>query len=303
VMNYWFVIDRLHVTDNGGSMTVHTFGAVFGLVFSLIVTSVYESERERKRYKREAQKKSKGEKIEDVPQFDKYSENQQSYQTTSLALGGIIFVCAFIPSFNAFFSFAQLQASTVINTIIAVLSSIVTAAAGSYFINGQKFSPVGIQIAAVSGGVALSSAHSMYLPAWASSFIGVVMAVIILTLLRLSQVPELREIVKIDHTHSFFRHGVPGILAAISSMIVISAYTGQTVYGVVVLDSYPDNGSQQPLFQLYGLLISIGIATIGGVVAAVFLNMINGQVKPPRRPFIETQYWLQLGTDYSGAAL
>jgi len=218
-------------------------------------------------------------------------------------MGGIIFVCAFIPSFNAFFSVAELQASTVINTIIAVVSSIVTAAAGSYFINGQRFSPVDIQTASLTGGIALSSAHSMFLPAWASSFIGVVIAVIILTLVHLSKYPGLSERVKIDHTHSFFRHGIPGILAAFCSMIVISAYTGQTVYGVVVNDIFTDNRSDQPLFQLYGLLISVGIAAIGGLVAAVFLNTINRQVKPPRRPFVETHYWLQLGTDYSGAAL
>ena len=218
-------------------------------------------------------------------------------------MGGIIFVCAFIPSWNAFFSAAQLQASTVINTIIAVVSSIVTTAAASYFLNGQRFSPVDFQTAALTGGIILGSAHSMFLPAWSSSFIGVVIAVITLTLVRMFRLPQLRDFAKHDHTLSFIRHGIPGILAAFCSMIVISAYTGTVVYGVTVNDLFTDNGSDQPLYQLYGLLISVGIAIIGGLVAALFLNTINHQVKPPRRLFIETQYWLQLGTDYSGAAL
>eukprot|EP01099_Mayorella_cantabrigiensis_P003790 TRINITY_DN284_c0_g3_i1.p1 TRINITY_DN284_c0_g3~~TRINITY_DN284_c0_g3_i1.p1 ORF type:complete len:239 (+),score=39.56 TRINITY_DN284_c0_g3_i1:33-749(+) len=234
---------------------------------------------------------------------DRYGENDQSYGSASLAVGGIIFVCVFFPSWNAFFSVASLQASTVINTIIAVVSSIATTAAGSYFLNGRRFSAADFQIAAATGGVALASAHSMFLPAWASSFIGVVIAVLTLTFTRLLQFSQMRGFSKIDHTFSFLRHGIPGILAAFCSMIVISAYTGQVVYGVNVNDLFPDNGTDQPLFQLYGLLISIGIATIGGLVAALFLNTINGQVKPPRRLFIETPYWLELGTDYSGAAL
>jgi len=303
VINWWFVIERLKVVDNGGSMTVHTFGAVFGLVFSSLLTSAYNAERQRKQHRRAVEKKKKGEKLEDVPQYDEYSENEQSYQTASLALGGIIFVCAFFPSWNAFFSIASLQASTVINTIIAIVSSIVTTAAASYFLNGQRFSVVDLQTAAISGGVVLASAHSMFIPAWSASFMGLVTSVIILTLLRLSEHPALHSFVKTDHSHSFLRHGVPGILAAVSSMIVISAYTGQTVYGVSVNDVFSDHGTDQPLFQLYGLLISIGIAAIGAFVAALFLNTLNQQVKPPRRPFIETQYWLQLGTDYSGAAL
>jgi len=301
VLNYWFLIDRLHVVDNGGSMTVHTFGAVFGLVFSIITSPLYESERERKRQKRAVEKKSKGEKIEDVPQFDHYSENQQSYQTAGIAMGGIMFVCAFMPSFNAFFSIAELQASTVINTIIAILSSVVTAAAASYFLNAQKFSAVDIQIAALTGGVVLSSAHSMFLPPWSSSFMGVIIALLTLMLGRLLK-QSLHDVMKKDHTSSFFSHGIPGILAAISSMIVLSAYSGQTVYGVVVNDVF-DHGSNQALFQLYGLLISLGIAVIGAFAAALILNTINRQVKPPRTPFVETQYWLQLGTDYDGAAL
>jgi len=188
----------------------------------------------------------------------------------------------------------------VINTIIATVASIVTTAAISYFLNRQRFSAEDFQIAAVSGGIAVGSAHGMFLPAWASAFIGVVMTVIVLFLMRMAEHSDFH---KVDHTQSFFLHGVPGILAAISSMIVISAYTGQTVYGVVVDDLFTHNGTNQPLHQLYGLLISIGTAVVGGVVAALILSTLTRQVKPPRRLFIETQYWLQLGTDYSGAAL
>jgi len=271
--------------------------------FSLILSYLYDLELLRKRQKREAEKKTKGEKIDDVPVIEKYSENQLSYQTGSLALGGIAFVCAFIPSFNAFFSLPELQASAVINTIIGVTASIVTSAAWTYFQDDHKFSIPHILTAAITGGVALGCAHNMFLAAWASSFIGVAISIIVLSLDRLFRQPGLKNIMKVDHTSSFVRHGVPGILGAISSMIVISAYSGNTVYGVVVDDAFVDNGSNQALYHLYGLLISLGIPVVGAVIAALTLNLLKRQVKPPRRPFIETKYWLQLGTDYSGAAL
>lgn len=153
------------------------------------------------------------------------------------------------------------------------------------------------------GGVALGSAHNMFLAAWAASFIGVAIAIIVLALDRLFQQPGLRKIMRVDHTSSFVRHGVPGILGAISSMIVISAYSGFTVYGVNVDAAFKDNGSNQALYHLYGLLISLGTPIVGGLIAALTLNVLKRQVKPPRRPFVENKYWLQLGTDYPGSGL
>jgi len=202
-----------------------------------------------------------------------------------------------------FFSLPELQASAVINTIIGVTASIVVAAAWSYHYGGHKISLPYLLTGAITGGVALGSAHNMFLPAWAASLIGVIIAIVALAVDRLFKHRDHEYIMKADHTSSFARHGIPGILGAISSMIVISAYSGRTVYGVVVDDAFTHNGSNQALYQLYGLLISLGTPIVGAVIAALSLNFLKRQVKPPRRPFIETKYWLQLGTDYPGSAL
>lgn len=304
IMNYWVIIDRYKVVDNGGSMTVHTFGALFGITFSILVSKFYDAELERNRKKKEDEKKSKGEKIEDYVPIDKTSENQASYQSDALGLGGLIVVCAFIPSFNAFFAYPLLQASAVINTIIGVTGSIVMAFAASYLLNAQRFSMIQIQTAAMAGGIMLGSAHNMFVPAYAASIIGCAAGLVVLVMHWLFTQPVFVATLGLrDHRHSLARHGVPGILGAVCSMIVLASYEGEKVYGIESDDVFHDHQSDQAVWQLWGLLTTIAISVGSAVIAGVLIKLLVSQIKPPKRPFVEHKYWIPLGTDYEGASL
>jgi len=304
IMNYWIVIDRYKVIDNGGSMTVHTFGALYGVTFSILVSKIYNSELEKNRRKKEDEKKSKGEKIEEEVPIDKTSENQPSYQSDALGLGGAIIVCAFIPSFNAFFAYPELQASAVINTIIGVVGSVVIVFSVSYLMNRQRFSMVQIQTAVLAGGVMMSSAHNMFVPAYAASIIGCGAGLVVIATHWVLTKPFFVESLGLrDHRHALARHGIPGILGAICSMIVLAAYRNHTIYGVDIDDVFPKHKSGQPQYQLWGLLTTIAISLGSAVIAAIHIKLLVTQIKPPKRPFVEHKYWIPLGTDYDGASL
>ena len=306
IMNYWIIIDRYSVVDNGGSMTVHTFGALFGVTFSILVSKFYDSELERIHKKKEDEKKAKGEKVEEQAPIDKTSENQASYQSDALGLGGTIIVCAFIPSFNAFFAYPSLQASAVINTIIGVVGSVLIAFSVSYIFNGQRFSMIQLQTAALAGGVMLASAHNMFIPPYAASIIGCSAGLFVLIFHWLFTQPVFVATLGLrDHRHSLARHGVPGILGAVCSMIVLAApaIKGDKIYGVEYNVVFHDHQSDQSTWQLWGLLTTIAISVGSAIIAGVIIKLLVSQIKPPKRPFVEHKYWIPLGTDYDGASL
>jgi len=304
IMNYWLIINRYHVFDNGGSITVHTFGALFGVTFSILVSKFYDTELEKIRKQKEEQKKAKGEKVEEAPPIDKTSENQPSYQSDALGLGGLIIVCAFIPSFNAFFAYSELQASAVINTIIGVVGSVGVVFSLTYFLNSHRFSLVQIQTAALAGGITLASAHNMLVPAVAASIIGCVAGLIVLVMHWVFLLPIFVSRLGLrDHRHSLARHGVPGIIGACVGMIVLAAYKGDKVYGVDYDKVFPHHHTDQATWQLWGLLTTIAISIGSAIIAALFIRLLVSQIKPPKRPFVEHKYWIPLGTDYDGASL
>jgi len=193
----------------------------------------------------------------------------------------------------------------VINTIIGVVGSVVMAFAVSYMLNAQRFSMIQLQTASLAGGIMLGSAHNMFIPGIAASIIGCAGGIIVIIMHWLFTQPVFVASLGLrDHRHSLARHGVPGILGAICSMIVLAAREHDTVYGVKYDDVFPDHAFEdQAAWQLWGLLTTFAISIGSAIIAAVFIKLLVSQIKPPKRPFVEHKYWIPIGTDYDGAAL
>jgi len=237
---------------------------------------------------------------------DLWSENQASYQSDSLALGGAIIVCCFLPSFNVFFAREEFQSVTIINTFIGIFASVMISFSISYLMNGQRFSLVQLQTACLAGGISMASSHSMFVPPWAAAIIGGVTSIIVLLMHTLLLQPLFRNTLRLrDHRHALARHGIPGLLGAICSMIVIKAYNDKMVYGYKLDNSFwgIDHGEDQSLRQFYGWLITLGISVVSAILSGIVIQLFVEQVKPPKRPFIEFKYWVPLGTDYEGSSL
>ena len=121
--------------DMGGSMYVHTFGAYFGLAVSYVVTD----------YKQ----------LED----DKRKEGSNKTSDT-FAMIGTIFLWLFWPSFNGALAVGNSQHRVVINTILSLTSSCMSAFAMSKSFR-KKFNMIDIQNATLAGGVAIGSSADL----------------------------------------------------------------------------------------------------------------------------------------------
>lgn len=80
-------------------------------------------------------------------------------------------------------------------------------------------------------------------------------------------------------------HGIPGILAAVVSFIVVGS-TAYEQYGSEYLIVFPAasggiygmnrSPSYQVLYQFVALIVTLGIAIVGGAITGAFLRMIAG---------------------------
>ena len=134
--------------DMGGSMYVHTFGAYFGLAVSYVITDWQKLYNERE--------KEKSTKVSDT-----------------FAMIGTIFLWLFWPSFNGALAIGNSQHRVIINTILSLTSSCMSAFAMSKFFR-KKFNMVDIQNATLAGGVAVGSSADLVIGPSFSLLIGMI---------------------------------------------------------------------------------------------------------------------------------
>merc|ERR1712072_1113853 len=126
-----------HVSDMGGSMVVHVFGAYFGLAASWVLTT---------------------------PAATKRSENSSDYRSDLFAMIGTLFLWVFWPSFTGSPASSYSQERVVVNTLLALVGSALTGFCFSAWLRGEnKFDMVDIQNATLAGGVAIGTSCDMYI--------------------------------------------------------------------------------------------------------------------------------------------
>lgn len=102
---------HMGISDIGGSMVIHCFGAFFGLACSMVVTT----------------EKAKGP-----------SDNSAVYHSDLFSMIGTLFLWMFWPSFNAAFADGALHNKAVVNTLLSLAASCVTAFIMSYWLRGER---------------------------------------------------------------------------------------------------------------------------------------------------------------------
>lgn len=137
-------VNKLHATDMGGSMFVHTFGAYFGVAASYFFQP-----------NRAAQSKN----------------CQSNYFSEMGAMIGSVFLWMFWPSFNSGLASGATQHRVMINTVLAISGSVI----GGVNVSRIFFGKLEMEIilnATLAGGVAIGSASDIITSPWASIFIG-----------------------------------------------------------------------------------------------------------------------------------
>jgi ammonium transporter Rh len=181
----------------GDATAVHVFGAYFGLALAIPIGL---------RVKR----KGKGK-----------DDQTDSYASDMFAMIGTIFLWVLWPSFNAALAPASAQHRVIVNTVLALCSSVVFAFLSSRVFRGGKFDMIDIQNATLAGGVGMGNSAALVVGPGSATIIGAVCAVVS-SLGYAYLTPWLNKFGVIDTRGIHNMHGLPGLIGTFSSIVAIA---------------------------------------------------------------------------------
>lgn len=249
--NEYLVLVELSVTDAGGSMVIHTFGAFFGLAVAFMIGAPSASEQE---------------------------HFTSRYDSDMYAMIGTLLLWVYWPSFNAAFSgeddFQRDRA--VISTVLSLSASCVAAFATSKMLShSKKIDMVHVQNATLAGGIAMGTSCNLDICPVASITIGLFVGTASTIGFRYVTPYLEREFRVADTCGILNLHGMPGLVGGFAgAMVTFSA--SDDFYGDSLTDIYPARTdrsiTEQGSYQLLGIAVSAGIAIVSGLVVGYFLN-------------------------------
>ncbi|XP_072258818.1 ammonium transporter Rh type C [Pyxicephalus adspersus] len=273
-VNEYVLLEKLHVIDAGGSMTIHTFGAYFGLTVAWIL-------------KRSNLKQSN-------------NKEGSSYQSDIFSMIGTLFLWMFWPSFNSAISnHGDAQHRAAINTYCSLAACVLTTVAISSVVNKKgKLEMVHIQNATLAGGVAVGTAAEMALTPYGSLIVGFLCG-IISTLGFAYLSPLLYSKINLHDTCGIHNlHGIPGIIGGIVGAVTAAAAT-EGVYTAEGLKTFfrfegeyeSRTPSVQGGYQAAGICVSLAFAFVGGTLVGLFLKLPFWGDPSDEDCFDDNVYW------------
>jgi ammonium transporter Rh len=259
--------------DMGGSMYVHTFGAMFGLAVSRVLGNIHKTTQQK---------------------YGEHEDCKSSKTSDTRAMIGTLFLFAFWPSFNGVLATGASQYRVIINTTIALTFSCISSFAfDSLLRHKHKLDMVTIQNATLAGGVAVGSSADLVIQPWGAALIGCLAgAVSVVGYIYLT--PYLDKSWKIHDTAGVNNlHGIPGIMGGLGG-VISAAVASSTVYGESIEIVYPARASggrsaqTQALFQLAALVTTVCIALFSGAVTG--FTMVKA-LEPVNTPYTDDEFW------------
>ncbi|KAL5291951.1 RHCG family protein [Megaselia abdita] len=262
--NEYVALDILSITDVGGSITVHAFGAYFGLAVSLMLR----------------------------PTKDKNVAGKHegpSYNSDTFAMIGTLFLWIFWPSFNSALADGADAERAIINTYLSLAAATVTTFVLSAIVSHEnKLDMVHVQNSTLAGGVAVGSVCNLLIGPHGAVLIGIVAGTISVLGYRYLS-PMLTSSLRIHDTCGVHNlHGMPAVISAIFSAIYaalakkddykstledifpamadsqqIESSTNATE---IILGGYGRTAGQQGGYQLFGIAMTVAVAIVGGLI-------------------------------------
>uniref|UniRef100_A0A674EMY6 Rh family B glycoprotein n=1 Tax=Salmo trutta TaxID=8032 RepID=A0A674EMY6_SALTR len=271
-VNEFIVLSVLGAKDAGGSMTIHTFGAYFGLMVARVL------------YR---------------PNLDKSKhKNCSVYHSDLFAMIGTIYLWMFWPSFNsAVTAHGDDQHRTAMNTYYSLAAcTLATYGLSAVVAHDGKLDMVHIQNAALAGGVAVGTAGEMMLTPFGSMIVGFLAGTV--SVLGYIDITDTNiQKLKIQDTCGVHNlHGMPGVLGAIVGAVTAALAT-KDVYGDGMADVFPDihsgevEASFQGVRQAISLVVTLGIALLGGLITGFILKLPIYGAPPDTICFEDGIYW------------
>lgn len=259
-------IKTFKISDMGGSVVVHTFGAYFGLAASMVLTT---------------------------EPAKTHVDNAADKTSDLFSMVGTLFLWMYWPSFNSAPAGPVEQQRCVINTLTSITGSLCTAFIASHFFRGGKFNMVDVQNATLAGGVAIGTACSMAISPGGALLVGTSAGVLsVFGFTTLSPMLE-RSLGLYDTCGIHNLHGMPGVMAGIVGAIVAASATEGDYKGLVNLKiafpgRYNDAGDevrsagQQAGMQMLFLAVTLGIAIFTGALTGYVVKALTA---PPVKYF------------------
>ena len=270
--------EKLEVFDTGGSMIIHSFGAIFGVCCT---------------WKLSHRGSSDG------------KENSSSYVTNLVALIGTLFLWMNWPSFNSVLAYNDkaMHRVMVVTTLSLIASCITTFALSSFFHKG-KFDMEHILNATLAGGVIIGScADILVRPYWALMFGMLGGAISTLGFTYIS--PLVQKRIGLHDTAGILNlHGIPGIVGGILSCVFIAGLNKELLGDVDPEDVFHHRStSEQALYQLYTLIITLIFAVVGGFATGFLLSLRFFYPIPKEDMFDDKLYWEEAESPFETLAI
>ncbi|XP_033927127.1 ammonium transporter Rh type B isoform X2 [Melopsittacus undulatus] len=253
-LNEYILLSLLGVSDSGGSVTVHTFGAYFGLLVSRMLRQ---------------------------PHGDQWEEQQDTgHPPDVFAVVGTICLWIFWPSFTtATSAHGSAEPWALLNTYFSMAAStMATFVLSPVLYDKSTLHMVQIQDATVAGAAVMGMAGEMLVTPFGALIAGFLAGLIPPLGFRFLT-PFLHSRLNIQDTCGVHNvHGLPGVLGALlgtllAGLATADAYGGRLELVFPQLAGGGRSRTEQALLQLSALLLSLLLAGLGGCLTGAVLRM------------------------------
>lgn len=274
-LNTYIIFNIFKVSDIGGTMNIHAFGAYFG-----VITSWFFKPREA---------------IEDKGELGK-----GNYLSDLVSMIGTLFLFAYWPSFNGATASGSHQMRAVINTYLSLSASVIASIVVARICKGRKLEMEIILNASLAGGVVMGCNCDIIANAYGAMLCGIVAGTV--SSFGYAFIgPYLAKHANLHDTCGVHNlHGMPAVIGAIASAIIVSRSADN--YGPNYSENFftPRTPSQQAFYQLISLGCSLGFGIFGGLISGLITGNHNPFFNPPpvEKFFDDTWAWDECEIDH-----
>ncbi|XP_062556868.1 ammonium transporter Rh type B-like, partial [Armigeres subalbatus] len=286
--NEFLQVELMRISDVGGSITVHAFGAYFGLAVSFIL--------------RPSKENAKTGPME-----------SSSYSSDITAMIGTIFLWIFWPSFNSALVDGADQERAIINTYLSLAgATVATFILSAMVSHDKKLEMVHVQNSTLAGGVAVGSVCNLLIQPFGAVLVGITAGVISVLGYRILT-PALLSKFRISDTCGVNNlHGMPALLSALYSALYASVATpedyGNTLTSIFpamklnstlteedlheyIIGGYNRSAIMQGVYQLLAISLTVIIAIIGGLLTGLVLKSSSMRQLEMNEHHKDDVYW------------
>jgi len=262
--------EEVVMSDVGGSVNVHTFGCYFGCSVGFMLAHSRRTS---------GGARVRGKRMEEAKSQDMFGS---VYVSDIFAMVGTIFLWMFWPSFNGALASGAAQHRVVVNTVLSLCGSCITAFIFSGILRPSgKLNMIDIQNATLAGGVAMGTSADFVIQPFAALLIGSVAgALSVFGYVKIQPVLEVK--LGLHDTCGVHNlHGMPGLLGGLCGAIAcFTASTGSGKWTEAEQHKlFPKVASgdrtmvEQGVFQIVAILVTLCFSIVSGLITGKLMDV------------------------------